>query len=328
MNEKEFNLLDEPWIRVIDGDCRITELSLTELFGNAHLYKDLCGELPTQDFAVMRLLLAVLHTVFSRYDLDGTESPLNDPDDALDRWEALWENEKFPSKVITDYLESQREGFYLFHPERPFYQCKYVERVNKSYETTKLNGMMSKSDHADRLFITVGKSECKSLEFAEAARWLINIISFDDSAVKAAGFSKNGQKLDSPGVGWLGKLGLIAAYGNNLFQTLLLNLILLNENGDLYNSEKPIWESKKAIERERIKILPPDNLSELYTLPSRLLLLQRESKKVCKYKILSGFYFDEKNSFIEPMTLWHNINSKTIDQYVPQTHDSTRACSH
>ena len=75
MNDREFNLLDEPWIKVIDGDCRIHEVSLTGLFEHAHDYQDLCGELPTQDFAMLRLLLAVLHTVFSRYDENAKIPP-------------------------------------------------------------------------------------------------------------------------------------------------------------------------------------------------------------------------------------------------------------
>ena len=61
MKDTEFNLIDERWIRVIDKKCDIAELSLNELFRDAHLYADLCGELPTQDIAVMRILLAILH---------------------------------------------------------------------------------------------------------------------------------------------------------------------------------------------------------------------------------------------------------------------------
>ena len=75
------------------------------------------------------LLLAVLHTVFSRYDENGDERPLEDSDDALERWKELWENRKFPVEVITEYLESQRESFYLFHPERPFYQCEHAKQA-------------------------------------------------------------------------------------------------------------------------------------------------------------------------------------------------------
>lgn len=66
MIEKAFNLLDEPWIRVMMADCTIQEVSLTQALTHAHTFTALAGELPTQDVAILRLLLAVLHTVFSR----------------------------------------------------------------------------------------------------------------------------------------------------------------------------------------------------------------------------------------------------------------------
>ena len=77
MNEIEFNLIDEPWIRVMDSNCNVSEVSLKDAILNAHNYKSLSGELPTQDIAVMRLMLAVLHTVYSRADENGNESPLD-----------------------------------------------------------------------------------------------------------------------------------------------------------------------------------------------------------------------------------------------------------
>ena len=64
MEEKEFNLLDEPWICVIDSQCNVKELSMLELFEHAHEYVDFSGETTAQDIAVLRLLLAILHTVF------------------------------------------------------------------------------------------------------------------------------------------------------------------------------------------------------------------------------------------------------------------------
>ena len=64
MREKEFNLLEEPWIRVRSPDCAVREVSLTDALLHAHEVTDLAGELPAQDAAVLRLLLAVLHTVF------------------------------------------------------------------------------------------------------------------------------------------------------------------------------------------------------------------------------------------------------------------------
>ena len=71
MKEIEFNLLDEPWIRVLLPDYQVKEVSLTEALLKAHTYVDLAGELPTQDVAVLRLLLAVLLTIFLREDEKG-----------------------------------------------------------------------------------------------------------------------------------------------------------------------------------------------------------------------------------------------------------------
>ena len=67
-----FNLIDEPWISVVINYKGTTKLvGLKEFFENAHTYIALAGDMPTQDFAVMRFILAILHTVFSRYDAQG-----------------------------------------------------------------------------------------------------------------------------------------------------------------------------------------------------------------------------------------------------------------
>lgn len=52
--ECEFNLLDEPWIKVMKRDGTIDEVSLITVFEQAHLYTDLAGELATQNVAVLR----------------------------------------------------------------------------------------------------------------------------------------------------------------------------------------------------------------------------------------------------------------------------------
>ena len=78
METTAFNLLDEPWIRVMTHDRQIRELSLTQALLQSHEYRRLAGELPTQDVAILRLLLAVLHTVFYRVDLDGADDPIEE----------------------------------------------------------------------------------------------------------------------------------------------------------------------------------------------------------------------------------------------------------
>ena len=325
MADKEFNLLDEKWIRVIDDKCGITEVSLKEVFRSAHLYKDLCGELPTQDFAMLRLLLAVLHTVFSRYDSDGNESPLEEPDDALDRWKELWDNKKFPEKPIIDYLESYRESFYLFHPERPFYQVEKAKIGTEYKNTAKLNGCLSESNNKVRLFQNISGQTKKAMKYSEAARWLIYVNSFDDVSSKQPAESKkvNG-KLPALSVGWLGQLGLICNTGNNLFETLMLNFLLLNRNDELYDREIPIWERETIPDNERSKIVVPNNLSQLYTLQSRRLFLKKADKKVTGYYLLGGDFFDKENAFIEPMTVWRQAQDKSKEKYIPKEHNHSR----
>lgn len=324
MNEKEFNLLDEPWIRVIDNDCVVHEVSLIELFECAHNYKELCGELPTQDFAMLRLLLAILHTVISRYDVNGKEQLLDDPDDALDRWEELWKTKRFPTEVIAKYLESQRERFYLFHPERPFYQCEHA-KAGTEYSAPKLNGSLSESSNKLRFFTDISGEAKEEMSFSEAARWLLYVNAYDDTSAKPSRESKEqGLKLPSTGVGWLGKLGIIFAVGNNLFETLMLNLIMIDENEELFGKENPIWEREEILDGERTKIHLPDNLSELYTLQSRRLYLKRRDQKVTGYFLLGGDFFDRENAFIEPMTVWKNPDSKKKDIYTPKRHDFSK----
>lgn len=123
MEQKEFNLLDEPWIRVITADCQMRTVSLTDALIQAHTFADLSGEVAAQNTAILRLMLAVLHTVFSRVNAEGEASPLEKSSDALKRWKALRDLGRFPEQPIRRYLEAWHERFYLFHPERPFYQA-------------------------------------------------------------------------------------------------------------------------------------------------------------------------------------------------------------
>ena len=212
MNEKEFNLLDEHWIRVIDDQCRVSEVSLKDAILNAHNYKALSGELPTQDVAIMRLMLAVLHTVFSRVDENGEDAPLDedDEDEALERWKALWDKGHFSEKAINEYLNKWKERFWLFHPERPFGQLAGMKEGTRS-NALKLNGELSQSGNKFRMFSLYSGSEKESLSYSQAARWLLYLHGYDDVALKPTNKGKEqaGGKMPSAKRGWLGQLGLI-----------------------------------------------------------------------------------------------------------------------
>lgn len=323
MKEVEFNLLDEPWVRVLCADCTVREVSLTDALLHAHEYKSLAGELPTQDVTVLRLLLAVLHTVFSRVDVQGENAPISagtEPDLALDRWESLWRLKHFPVQPITSYLEKWHERFWLFHPERPFWQVPQA-KIGTAYSAAKLNGEISESGNKLRMFTAYSGTGKSELSYAQAARWLLYVNGFDDTSAKP-----KGKGLPSTGAGWLGKLGLILAQGDTLFETLMLNLVLLKDGEQPWQPPLPCWELEHARSTERTEIPQPDNPAALLTLQSRRLLLNREGENVTGYTLLGGDFFERENAFCEQMTVWRaaqaSKNAPVV--YLPKRHDPAK----
>ena len=116
-----FNLIDEPWIKVIDENNQNTMVSIKAIFENANKYKKIAGDMATQDFAVFRVLLSILHTVYSRFDfygdvyenihLDENFKPINELDDEddideykealMETWKNLWKNKCFTDSINT-----------------------------------------------------------------------------------------------------------------------------------------------------------------------------------------------------------------------------------
>ncbi|HBN85340.1 MAG TPA: type I-E CRISPR-associated protein Cse1/CasA [Clostridiales bacterium] len=318
MQEKEFNLLYEPWILVLTQEGETKEESLLSVLEHAHELRCISGELPTQDVAVLRLLLAVLHATFTRVDVKGNQGGISNAIQALERWENLWELKCFPVEPIKKRLIFYEERFYLFHPERPFYQISGLN-YGTSYTATKLLGNLSESGNKVRLFpVRTGDSK-RTVSYAEAARWLLYVNAFDDTSGKP---SKRGQKMPSPGVGWLGKLGLIYAEGSSLFETLMLNLVFLNDKNEPWSSGKATWEIDKSRTTERVEIPLPQDQITLLTLQSRRLLLHREEGSVSGYLLLGGDFFPKENSFTEQMTLWRKDQKNDI--YHPKRHNPSK----
>lgn len=320
MPEIEFNLTEEKWVRVLMPDCSVQEVSLTEALLRAHEFRDLAGELPTQDAAVLRLLLAVLQAVFYRVDETGAPAALTNSREALQRWKQLWTQRRFPETPIQKYLDDWKERFWLFHPERPFYQVLEA-KIGTEYGASKLNGELSESSNKRRLFRPYAGYEQSTMSYAQAARWLLYVNGFDDTSAKP-----KGKNLPSVGAGWLGKLGLIFAQGNDLFETLMLNLTLLKDGAELWGAPTPCWELELPRTAERCEIAPPDNAAALLTLQSRRLLLKRENERVTGFTLLGGDFFQKENAFSEQMTLWKAAPAKKNAPitYQPLRHDPAK----
>ena len=321
METMEFNLLREPWVRVRTQDGTIRTVSLTDALLHAHAYVDLAGEMPTQDAAMLRLQLAVLHTVFSRVDGNGVPAPFEEPRDALQRWGELWQLGHFPEQPIRDYLDKWQDRFWLFHPERPFWQVPEV-RNGIEFGGKKLNGERSESGHTVRLFQNVSGGECEKLTYAQAARWLVYLNGYDERG----GRPKAGNK-PRHGVGWLGQIGFIIVKGKNLFETLMRNMVLAEREEDLLEEQKPCWELNQIRTEQSTEVPMPWNAAELLTLQSRRIILKRslDMKGVAGYELLGGDYIEPRDAFSEKMTIWRRVSKENEKRvYMPQQHDSSR----
>lgn len=321
--EPWFNLLDEPWIKVMLPDFTIREVSLKELFEQAHIFVRLAGEMETQNAAVFRVLLSVLMSVFYRWNSEGEFAPLEedgDEEDALCRWGELWDLEYFPSDVINIYLEKYRDSFWLVHPEKPFWQTADLQ-YGTDYDAKTLFGDIKESQNAATMHhFSQREGEALSiLNPSEAARWLIHLNAY---AVNIK-FDKNagGQK-EPIGVGRLGQTGFIMLAGHNLFETLMLNLTMLRDGESGWSVPKPVWERATILTDQNHKMPVPDNLPELYTIQSRRIALIWKDKKVTGYKAMGGEYLDAKHLFSEQMTIWRKReDKKSLQSWLePDTH--------
>ncbi len=320
MSKGVYNLLHEKWILATDFENKVLDLSMLEVFKNAHNLKNLAGELPTQDVAILRLLLAVLHTVFYRYSPNGEEKELDNQYEAIERWRQIWEAGEFSYSLIEKYLISWEDRFYLFHDKFPFMQVTsdkgFWTREGKEIAASKkaldyFVGEIAQSGNKSNLFLSRRlKSE---LPCNEAARWLIHMNGFD---LSPSGAPSEGQ-IKGYGSAWLANLGLVCLQGDTLFETLMLNLVLGPEDEDSYIEEKPLWEDERQIDGsslETINVPLPKTLNKLYSMPFRYLELipNEEKDSITEVMIWSGCKFADENQFIEPMTIWRKVkeNSK------------------
>ena len=315
--QPEYNLVEEKWIRVRQGSD-VKEVSLRETLINAHNYDGLGNEICTLDVAILRLLLAIVHTVFDRVEANG--KPYTDRDEygVEDCWCELMEKGHFPSEVINAYFDEHMDDFYLFHETRPFYQAP-TAKVGTSYDSAKLIGTSLESANKLRLFTVVNGESKMNVSYPQAARWLLHVNGYDDTSAKP-----RTKGLGSPGAGWLGKLGLVYAQGSNLFETLMLNFAAMKEDNTYWEEAKPTWENAKPKGDERTEIAIPNNQAALLSLQSRRLLLRREEGKVTGFNLLGGDYFDKVNAINEQMTVWGRTADKKKLDIQPRRHDPSR----
>lgn len=350
MDKKSFNLVTEPWIQVLDKNGNPKEVSLLDVFEDAASYQRLAGDMASQDLVILRLLVAILTTVYSRVDANGevyewltldekmhvkeADEEDYEYDDLVNTWQLLYKNGQF-SKSVAQYLKENSSKF-DFLGDAPFYQVNKevydqevpankkvnIKSLKGTVDIKQINRTISESNNSPSIFSPKTRQTKNEVNMAQLVRWIITYQGFTGVTDKT---KVNSKKKFSVSAGWLYGLNPVFAQGENLFQTLMLNLVFSEE----YRVEKPFWEFENAV--EYIEFLKDEpfardlSISTLYTLWSRMLHIEWIDDEPIIFT--AGLpKLDSTEAFVEPMTTWRR-NKKTGEVYPATKHltDLTKA---
>ncbi|MFD7161746.1 type I-E CRISPR-associated protein Cse1/CasA [Kribbella sp. NPDC059898] len=313
--ETGFSLLDEPWIVALEASGREIELSILDVLDQADDLVTLGGEVPTQGFAITRLLLAFLHRA-----VDG-------PDDA-DDWAGLWNAPGLPTDAIRSYAERFRHRFDLFDSTAPFFQVPDLRKARD--EVSSLAKIVADVPNGELLFTTRSARSLQSMTPAEAARWLIHAHAYDTAGIKSGvvGGPKTGARSFGSVPGWSGQIGGILVQGRTLRETLLLNLVARDFASIGGPDDLPPWERDIDSARYDEAGLPTGAIA-LYTWQTRRIRLHGDRDGVTGVVLAKGDMIEPQNLHaFDPHTAWRHDapQSKKLGQvtYMPRTHAPQR----
>lgn len=323
--DMHFNLTTAPWLNVLTQDGQIESRGMLDVFQNANRYQRLYGDMRTQDLVLLRLLLSVLYTVYSRVDADGkpydwltldgnmqivdAKPDMYEAEDVFDTWKVLWQRQSLGQPVL-DYLE-KNVALFNADGDRPFMQVtpsqydQYVDPKKKldtgsgTVPFKTLNRRVSESNNSPNVFNPRTGSTANELNGYELMRWLIMYGQYSGTSDKS--HVVDTEKVTSD-AGWMYKLSPVYVRGRNLVQTLLLNLKLTVVHEPAYVAEMPLWEQSidDYVSWRKTRVMP-DNLATLYTYSSRMMCLYNGEIYVAALPT-----FVDSAVLAEPMTMWRH----------------------
>ncbi|WP_040668825.1 type I-E CRISPR-associated protein Cse1/CasA [Nitrolancea hollandica] len=259
-----YNLVDEPWIPcVLLADGQKVELGIHDVLCHAHKIREISDPSPLVTITLHRLLLAVLHRNF------GPATP--------EDWSALWEHGSWDAIRLDAYLDQWHSRFDLFDERYPFYQTPEIEFCYETSVAEIVHGF-TLGNYAT-LFDHHRASDPPQLSPAQAARYLVAFQSFAPGGLityrSQHGEPANPFKYAKAGL--LAKAAVSLLTGDNLFQTLMLNLLRYDrEDGvpfEFMGEDLPAWERDaptQAVDRR------PNGYLDLLTWQSRRMRLHPE----------------------------------------------------
>lgn len=324
-----FSLLNEPWIQCRTVSNETVLVGIRQVFDGSCAIREIRGDSPTQDFAVLRVLLAIFWRAHGSAVDFGRDPDFEFEEWFIDAFEAAATNST--DDVVLTYLENYVHRFDLLSPTEPFMQVADLHTNSGRHDTIRRIVPEAEGD----FFTMRSGAGTQSLSFAEAARWLIHTQAYDYSGIKSGAVGdlrvKSGRGYPI-GPGWSGMIGGTIVHGTNLRQTLVLNTVreaITATRGR--DDDHPVWEREPdtATQRElpTAKGITPHGPADLATWQSRRMRLFTEGDRVTGVLVSNGDQIPEAgaNVMADPMTPYRfskNKSKTNYDVYYPRRHES------
>ncbi|GAA1870962.1 type I-E CRISPR-associated protein Cse1/CasA [Myceligenerans crystallogenes] len=323
-----FDLTVEPWIVVLDKAGVRREMSIRDAFREAGEISQIVGEVPTQGFAILRVLLAILHRA-----VDGPRFEEGEDRSRHEHWCEVRDDWDGVVGAVGEYLDEYRERFDLRHPVTPFFQVAGLSTAAK--DAAGLEMLIADVPNGQQYQTTRSGRGTATITWAEGARWLVHAHAYDPSGIRGAAIGDpraKGGKGYPIGPGWSGQIGGVFLQGATLRDTLLLNLTESVTAGlETVGTDVPVWE------RPALTAAPdggpdgrePTGPLDLYTWQTRRIRLVGDGV-VHGVVLCNGDKATPQNRFrLEPLTAWRWSDPQTKkfkqDTWMPRKHDPSRA---
>lgn len=258
-----YNLLEKPWIPVLQTNGHIRDVGLREFLERAHELREVAHDSPLFVASMLAISTALLQRVWRGESFDERD----------EEWTRLWRQGRFDDDFFAAYFARWNERFDLFHPRFPFYQTAGMEVEGESDSLFRLAleennaGMFANQDNPDWV------NPPPSL----AAQLLVTIQNFSVGLGRTSNAKVGSEILETPYFASGPLMGGLTIWpsGATWFETLLLNLVPHELNPD----DKPCWEwdvphelRDKQIGKGR-EMQPVRGICDLLTVQSRLIRL-------------------------------------------------------
>jgi len=278
MSENRFNLIDEPWIPVVD----VGRVSLKDIFSNPNL-KALGGN-PVQKIALTKLLLAIAQSA---------NTPEND-----EAWMEL--STDGLANACLDYLQKWHNRFYLYG-ERPFLQMPAIAKA----AVQPFGAVLPEIATGNTTVHTQIQQE-KKLDEADKALLILQLMGFglggkktDNTAVLTEGYQgktkNNGKGMTGKPGSSIGFMGFLHNFlqGHNLLSSIWLNLFTREQINQIRVFEAGLgqapWEQMPSGEADDVAKKLTKSLTGRLIPLSRFLFLSEEGLHYSEGIVHAGY---------------------------------------